>query len=116
TGSASSTWALVRIPLGHRPWLHLLHYGSLRFVRRLHSYYRDVRLPALVHHRLCILAPRCGPPCKTTRRPTAGPPSFRRDPFARDVLFDPGRSATPRKTALLMLRSAQRTVSAPAKR
>ena len=43
-------------------------------------------------------------------------PASERDPFARDVLFDPGRSAMPRKTALLMLRSAQRTVSAPAKR
>ena len=47
---------LVRIPLGHRPWLHQLRRGSLRFVRRLQSYYGDVRLPALVHHRLRLLA------------------------------------------------------------
>src|SRR5262249_14625215 len=38
--------------------------------------------------------------------PDAGSPRFRRDPFARDVLFDPGRTAVPRITALLMLRSA----------
>jgi Phage integrase, N-terminal SAM-like domain len=34
------------------------------------------------------------------RRPDRRPPSFRRDPFARDVLFDPGG------TTLHMLRSA----------
>jgi hypothetical protein len=47
------TAPVTRIPLGLRPWLHrlrrgLLHYGLLRsgarrFVRRLHSYYGEVR-------------------------------------------------------------------------
>src|SRR5215831_16771513 len=46
--------------------------------------------------------------------PNAGPPKFRRDPFARDGLFDPGRSAVPRIAALLILRSTIETVSAPA--
>src|SRR5205085_3315733 len=41
-------------------------------------------------------------------------PSFRRDPFARDVLLDPGRTALPGMTALLVLRSTMSTVSAPA--
>ena len=41
-------------------------------------------------------------------------PSFRRDPFARDVLLDPGGTAMPRMTALHMLRSTISTVSAPA--
>src|ERR1700731_3051996 len=39
----------------------------------------------------------------------------RRDPFARDVLLDPGGTAMPRMTALHMLRSTISTVSAPAK-
>src|SRR5215472_11244885 len=38
----------------------------------------------------------------------------RRDPFARDLLFDPGRRAWPRLAALSMLRSTLCTVSAPA--
>src|ERR1700724_107143 len=36
---------------------------------------------------------RCGPPALSGRRSNAGSPRFRRDPFARDVLFDPWRSA-----------------------
>ncbi len=47
---------LISIPLGHRPSLHQLRCRSLRFVRRLHSYYGDVRLPVFVHHRLRTLA------------------------------------------------------------
>src|SRR5262245_15813150 len=42
-----------------------------------------------------------------------GSPSFRRDPFARDVLFDPGGTTMPRIAALHMLRSTMKTVSAP---
>jgi hypothetical protein len=34
---------------------------------------------------------RCGPPALSGRWSNAGSPRFRRDPFARDVLFDPGR-------------------------
>src|SRR5256714_3211207 len=34
---------------------------------------------------------RCRPPTLSGRRSNAGSPKFRRDPFARDVLFDPGR-------------------------
>src|SRR6266702_3629728 len=33
---------LVRIPFGPRPWLPRFRSGSLRFVRRLHSYYGRV--------------------------------------------------------------------------
>ena len=36
----------------------------------------------------------------------AGSPSFRRDPFARDVALDPGGTAMPRVATLHMLRSA----------
>src|SRR5262249_28071167 len=46
---------LVRIPLGPRPSLHRLRGGLLRFVRRLPSYYGEVRLLASVHHRLRLL-------------------------------------------------------------
>src|SRR6266581_5266200 len=38
---------------------------------------------------------------------------FRRDPFARDVALDPGGTTMPRITALHMLRSTMKTVSAP---
>ena len=42
---------LVRIPRGPRPSLHRLRGGLLRFVRRLPSYYGEVRLLGSVHHR-----------------------------------------------------------------
>jgi len=45
---------------------------------------------------------------------SAGYPRFRRDPFARDVAFDPGGTTMPRIAALHMLRSTMKTVSAPA--
>src|SRR6266849_11106261 len=63
---------------------------------------------------------RCGPPYSAhptrQRRPDTRYPSFRRDPCARDVALDPGGTSMPRITALLMLRSTMRTVSAPASR
>jgi hypothetical protein len=106
--------ALAHIPLGPSPWLHRLRSGSLRIVRRLHSYYDWVRLLVPVHHRLRLLAF----PMRT--RSAHGLwsdtryPSFRRDPFARDVALDPGGPTMPRITALPMLRSTMKTVSAPA--
>ena len=65
--------------------------GSLRLVRQLRSYYCWVRLPAFVHHRLSVFPSRCGPEAGLPW-PNAGSPKFRRDPFARDLLFDPGRA------------------------
>jgi hypothetical protein len=56
---------------------------------------------------------RCGPEARLPW-PNAGSPKFRRDPFARDLLFDPGRRAWPRLAAMSMLRSTLCTVSAPA--
>src|SRR6266571_3731391 len=41
-------------------------------------------------------------------------PRFRRDPCARDVALDPGGTTMPRITALFILRSTMKTVSAPA--
>src|SRR5229473_5653942 len=87
---------LARIPLGLGPWLHRLRRGCLRFVRRLPSYYGLVRLPAPVHHRLRLLAFPMRTAGLISQRPDAGYPSFRHDPSARDVLFDPGRAAAPR--------------------
>src|SRR5258708_22944939 len=92
---------LIAIPLGHRPWLHRLRGGLLRFVRRLHSYYGLVRLPASVHHRLRLLAFPMRTVGLVSRRPDAGPPRFRRCPSARDQVFDPGWATAPRVTALL---------------
>src|SRR4249919_1121734 len=48
------------------------------------------------------------------RRPDVGYPSFRRDPFARDVALDPGGTTMPRISASHVLRSTMKTVSAPA--
>ena len=68
-----------------------------------------------VHHRLRLLAfPMRTALARTRRRPDARYPRFRRDPFARDVALDPGGTTMPRITALLMLRSTMKTVSAPA--
>src|SRR5258706_9820697 len=86
---------------------------SLRFVRRLHSYYGDVRLPAFVHHRLKLSLTRCGPSCRTAQWPNAGSPSFRNDLCERDLAFDPGGTTMPRKAASSILRSTVETVSAP---
>ncbi len=96
---------LARIPLGPRPSLHRLRSGSPGLVRRLHSYYGGVRLLAPVHHRLRLLAFPMRTGVASPLRPDAGPPRFRRVPFARDVVFDPGRATAPRIAALHMLPS-----------
>src|SRR6266508_4203840 len=105
---------LARIALGLHPSLHRLRSGSLRLVRRLHSYYGGVRLLVPVRHRLRLLAF----PMRT--RSAHGlwsdtrAPRFQRDLCARDVALDPGGTTMPRIAALLMLRSTMKTVSAPA--
>jgi hypothetical protein len=53
---------------------------------------------------------RCGPPyCARTlqRRPDPRPPRFQCNPFARDVLLDPGRATAPRITVPHMLPSSE---------
>ena len=106
---------LARIPLGLRPWLNRFRNGSLRIVHRLHGYYGGVRLPAFVHHRLRLLTFPMRTAGIVSRRPDAGSPSFRRDPFVRDGVSDHGRAAAPRMSALLMLPSAVSTDSASAR-
>src|SRR5262245_60684668 len=121
-GSASGTCFAGPHSPWFRPSLHwlrrsYLHRGLLRrvlrFVRRLHSYYGEVRLPTPVHHRLRLLTF----PMRTRSAhglwSDAGYPRFRRDPFARDVALDPGGTTMPRIPALHMLRSTMKTVSAP---
>src|SRR5215471_7384401 len=97
----------------HSPWSQPLAPPAPRRIAPPCSYYCWVRLPAFVHHRLSVLPSRCGPEAELLW-PNAGSPKFRRDPFARDLLFDPGRRAWPRLAALSMLRSTLGTVSAPA--
>jgi hypothetical protein len=46
-----------------------------------------------------VLPSRCGP--GRMPWPNAGPPKFRRDPFARDVLSDPGRVGTASHSGLV---------------
>src|SRR5438876_8730992 len=53
---------------------------------------------------------RCGPPYShrtRRRRPDTRPPSFRYDPFARDVALDPGRATAPRIAVPHMLPSSE---------
>src|SRR6516165_5343686 len=50
---------------------------------------------------------RHGPPSLIGWRSDMGSPSFRRDPFARDVAFDPGRVTAPRITVPHMLPSSE---------
>src|SRR5215211_6306459 len=78
------------------------------FVRRLPSYYGEVRLLVSVHHRLRLLVfPMRTVPLTQRRRPDTRPPSFRCDPFARDVAFDPGRASAPRIAVPHMLPSSE---------
>src|SRR6202048_2675886 len=57
---------------------------------------------------------RCGPAAAKPFRSNPRPPSFRCDPFPREVAFDPGGTTMPRIAALHMLRSTMKTVCAPA--
>src|SRR5712692_10521645 len=96
------------------PWLHRLRGGLLRFVRRLHSYYDGVRLLAPVHLQLRLLTFSYRTDTASTVRPDARSPRFRRDPFARDVAFDPDGASAPRMAAPHILPSTTVTASAPA--
>src|SRR6201990_2066546 len=57
---------------------------------------------------------RCGPATAMPFRSDPRSPSFRCDPFPRDVAFDPGRASAPRITAQHMLPSSNRRPSATA--
>ena len=50
---------------------------------------------------------RCGPTTAVPLRSNPRPPSFRCDPFARDVAFDPGRASAPHITVPHMLPSSE---------
>src|SRR5438876_2890211 len=50
---------------------------------------------------------RCGPAAATPFRSNPRFPSFRCDPFARDVALDPGRATAPRITVPHMLPSSE---------
>src|SRR5271169_3864005 len=77
------------------------------------AHYGGVRLPTPVHHRLRLLTF----PMRTRSAhglwSDAGSPSFRRDPFARDVALDPGGTTMPRITALLVLLSTMKQSPLP---
>ena len=61
---------LNRVPLGPRPWLHLLRSRLPGLVRRLRRYYGGVRLLPPVHHWLRLLAfpMRTSPVLRLARR------------------------------------------------
>jgi hypothetical protein len=82
---------LVRVPLGPRPWLCRLRRRDPGFVRRLPSYYGEVRLLLVVHRRLRLLAF----PSRTIR--PSGPMAnqeISRFPF-KELADMPGSSTTP---------------------
>ena len=83
--------------------------GFLRFVRRLHCYYDEVRLLVSVHHWLRLLAFPMRTAVHTQHATTAArykkSPRFRCDPFARDVALDRGRASAPRLAVPHMLPS-----------
>ena len=88
--------------------------GFLRFVRRLHRYYGEVRLLASVHHRLRFLTF----PMRASRLcslwPDMRPLRFRRAPFGRDGTFDPGGATASRIAMPHILPSTVPSVSASA--
>src|SRR6201993_4262445 len=57
---------------------------------------------------------RCGPATAAPFRSDPRSPSFRCDPFARDVALDPGRASAPRIVVPHMLPSSESKLSAPA--
>src|SRR4029077_17924817 len=108
---------LVRIPLGPRPWLHRLRSGRTRFVRRLPSYYGEVRLLMVVHHRLPLLAfpTRARAALTLSRRwSTVRPPGSRAGSVRACQVLRPRQVAQVLALALLgILPSATQTASAP---
>jgi hypothetical protein len=82
-----------------------LRSGWRRLVRRLHSSYYGVRLPASVHHRLQLLAFPMRTGGLKTERSDAGSPSFRRSPFARDVFLESVRAFYVAPASLTIRRS-----------
>src|SRR5215469_14442560 len=81
---------LAHVPLGPRPWLHRLRRRDTSgFVRRLPSYYGEVRLLGFVHHRLRLLAF----PARTGNAPPAKP-KISRFPY-KELPRMPGSSTTP---------------------
>ena len=76
---------LSRFPFGQLPSLHLLRNHLSGFVRRLHRYYRAVRLPLLVHR------------CRTAL-------AFTTRPFLLSSVGEQGISRFPRELFLCMLK------------
>ncbi len=105
---------LSRVPLGPRPSLHGLRRRFPGLVRLLRRYYGGVRLLTPVRHALRLFAFRMRTRTADGLWSGMRPPRFRRDPFVRDVAFDPGRATAPRMTAPHMLPSTLITGSAPA--
>jgi len=82
-----------------------------RFLRRHHRYYEPVRLPASAR-RGALFSPRAAPPSLTSATDPAGPLGFRRQPFERDAVHDPGGASPSRITTAHTRPSTIGTVSA----
>src|ERR1700732_4461640 len=96
---------MARIPLGLGPSLHQLRSRSLCLVPASQLLWPRPTSHARASSATAPDADRRTRERTLNRRPDVGYPRFRRDPFARDVLLDPGGTAMPRMTALHMLRS-----------
>lgn len=84
---------LSHVPLGLRPWLRQLRYQPPGFVRRLHSYYAEVRLLFVVHQRLRLLAF----PLRTLPLGGMVDPEISRFPY-KELPYMPGSATTPGQT------------------
>ena len=104
-GSAPGACLAVHAPSGRAPSLHALRHrpypvsqGHHGFVRVLHRYYERVRLLVCSPTDCAFgLLSRSGIASATADQTRS--PRFRRDPFARDGVFDHGRASTPRIAA-----------------
>ena len=75
---------------------------ALERIRQVAKERKKERFTGLFHHiSIDLLSTR------TRRRPDTRSPSFRCDPFARDVALDPGRASAPRVTVPHMLPSSE---------
>jgi hypothetical protein len=102
-------------PLERAPSLHPLRRQQAGLVRGLQRYYAPVRLLMPVHRRRALLrASRRGPGPQERLRASMRSPRFRRVPFVRDGVSDPGRASAPRIAAPHILPSTLSTASASA--
>ena len=99
SGSVSGASSIIHHPSDRASFLHALRRRSSRPCSGASSVLRSSSNSSPVPRQLRLLAflPRSGIAAATAGQTRS--PRFRRDPFVRDVAFDPGRASAPRMTA-----------------